>query len=432
VWRFLYRALWVLARGLAPALARGDGKLARAARGRLGAGSVLESWAGRDPSRPLVWFHAASVGEGRQAEAVLRILRTRRPRWQIAYTFSSSSAERFAAGLGADFSWYLPPDTRRDVGAALAALRPTALVFSATDVWPELVRAARERGVRLGMISAALSPASSRRGALARAFLGEAYAGLDLVGATDEADAERLVALGVRPAAIRVTGDSRHDSAASRAAATDRSSPTLTALGRSGAWILVAGSTWPADERQLLPAVAGARRVGASLRMVIAPHEPTAEHLAELERRLSSTSPTGRTVRLSALERGEVGDDWDACIVDRIGILADLYAIAAVAYVGGGFHRAGLHAVIEPAAHGVPVLFGARWRGSRDARLLIEAGAARDARDAVELEDAIAHWWRDETARAAAGAAARAVVDRGKGAAERSADLVIELLEKNL
>jgi 3-deoxy-D-manno-octulosonic-acid transferase len=154
------------------------------------------------------------------------------------------------------------------------------------------------------------------------------------------------------------------------------------------------------------------------------------EHLKELERGLAEHLSGARVTRLSSLERGDEADGWNVCVVDRLGILADLYAIAQVAFVGGGFHRAGLHAVIEPAAQGVPVLFGPRWRGSRDARLLIEAGAARAARNAVELEDAIAHWWRDETARASAGAAARAVVERGKGAAERSADLVMELVEE--
>jgi len=115
--------------------------------------------------------------------------------------------------------------------------------------------------------------------------------------------------------------------------------------------------------------------------------------------------------------------------VDRVGVLAELYAAATVAYVGGGFGRAGLHSVIEPAALGVPVIFGPRWQGSRDARLLKEAGAGRAVDGSAALSDALAAWLSNETARATAGAAARAVVERGRGAADRSVSLLLGLME---
>jgi 3-deoxy-D-manno-octulosonic-acid transferase len=439
---FFYRAAWTAARAAAPLLARGEGKLARGARGRLAAVRTLAGWAAlhRDTSRPLIWFHAASVGEGRQAEVVVRRLRTAHPEWQIAWTHSSASAERLAASLPVDVACYVPPDSVADVGAALGALRPSALVFSATDLWPELVRQAAARGVRLGVISATLAPTSSRRGPLARALLRDAYAALDAVGAIDEADARGLAALGVRAERIVVTGDTRHDAAVARALATDREAPALRALRRAAARapLLIAGSTWPADEQVLLPALA---RVRAShpLGVVIAPHEPTEEALEKLERLLGvrGQEAGGRVVRLSALETAEAtsphsplpAPDWDFCLVDRVGILADLYAAGSVAFVGGGFHGAGLHSVIEPAALGLPVLFGPEWRSSRDARLLQERGGGASVADGAALAAALERWLSDDAARAAASAAARAVVGAGLGAAERSAKLVENLLK---
>jgi 3-deoxy-D-manno-octulosonic-acid transferase len=101
-----------------------------------------------------------------------------------------------------------------------------------------------------------------------------------------------------------------------------------------------------------------------------------------------------------------------------------------VAYVGGGFHRHGLHSVIEPAALGVPVVFGPRWGMSRDARLLLDAGGGATAADARGLEAVLRDWLGNGTARATAGAAARAVVERGRGAAERSVGLLLGLLER--
>jgi 3-deoxy-D-manno-octulosonic-acid transferase len=425
----VYRALWLLARALAPLLARGRGKLAATVRGRSGGERAIVEWAAgrRDPARKLVWAHAASVGEGRQAEAILVRLKAARPDWQLLYTYASESARRFAATLPADFAGFLPLDTATETGRALDAARPSALAFVATDVWPELVRQATRRGVRLALLSANLSERSSRLSALARLVLARAYSSLDVVGAVDGADARRLSRLGARAV---VTGDTRHDAAYARAALVDRAAPHLAALTAPGPPVLVAGSTWPADERVLLPAL---ERVLAwqPVRLVIAPHEPAEPELAALERALARLWPRpGALRRLSHLERDSAGGDgWSACLVDRVGVLAELYAAAALAYVGGGFHRAGLHAVVEPAALGVPVVFGPKWQSSRDAGLLLEADAARSAADPISLSAALAAWLTNDAARAAAGAAARAVVERGLGAAERSARLLIELVE---
>ena len=446
---FLYRLAWALVRPLAAPLARGGGKHGAAVRGRRGAVRALAAWAAgaRDPARALVWFHAASVGEGRQAEAVLTRLRDARPTWQIAYTYSSPSAARWASGLPADVAGYVPFDTPGETAAALDALRPAALVFCATDVWPELVRQAAARHVALGLVSATLAPTSSRRGRAARWLLGAAYGALDRVGAIDDSDAAALVRMGVPAARLAVTGDTRHDAAHARLAARPSSvaARCLVALrgdGRDDRPIVVAGSTWPSDERVLMPALRAAQGAGARFRLVIAPHEPTRDHLAGLDGKLDYCMPPGmRRLRLSSLlaagngeplrpGTGPSGDGgWDAVVVDIVGVLAELYTTAACAFVGGGFHRSGLHSVIEPAAAGVPVLFGPRWRGSRDARLLLEAGGAVACGDRRALSAALTAWLVNETARASAALAARAVVERGLGAADRSLQLVLDLVE---
>ena len=435
MWTTLYRGLWTAARTVAPLAALRNGKTSRAVRGRLHGSSRMVSWAAhhRDTDRPLVWFHAASVGEGRQAEAVLVRLRAAKPGWQIIYTHSSPSAEKLAGSLPADFAGYLPADTVTDTGAALDAVRPNALVFSTTDLWPELVRQAAARRVALGLVSATLAEGSSRRGPLARRLMGEAWAALDQVGAIDEEDAGRMIALGVRPERMQVTGDARHDSAAARVRAIDPQLPALRVIREAAGPLplVLAGSTWPPDESILLPAL-GLVRSRHPLGAVIAPHEPDAAHLARLERQIVRYLPGSNVLRLSELERNPVaGLPCPVFLVDRVGVLADLYALARVAYVGGGHHRDGLHSVIEPAALGVPVLFGPRWRGSRDARLLLEADAAAVTRDEAALAAALELFVENDKAHAKAGTAARTVVDRGLGAARRSVELVIELVEMN-
>jgi len=297
-------------------------------------------------------MHAPSVGEGLQARPILELARSRRPDLQIAYTHFSPSAAAFARSLDVDFTDYLPFDTPGDARAALDALQPTALVFSKLDVWPMITREARDRDVRLGLVSATLARGSSRRSLGAGALLRDAYAALDVVGAIDEADADRLVQLGVRPQTITVTGDTRYDQVWARAQAVDRESPLLRRL--RGSAIIVAGSTWPSDEAVLLHAFEALRRAGIDARLVIAAHEPTKKHVAELLEWAGRAS-------LRADRLDDATSDTDIVVVDRVGVLGDLYALADVAFVGGGFHAAGLHSVLEPAAFGAPVLFGPRF-----------------------------------------------------------------------
>jgi 3-deoxy-D-manno-octulosonic-acid transferase len=115
-------------------------------------------------------------------------------------------------------------------------------------------------------------------------------------------------------------------------------------------------------------------------------------------------------------------------IVDRVGVLGDLYALASAAYVGGGFHAAGLHSVLEPAAFGVPVLFGPRFANSRDAGLLVDLGGGATEGTEAGLASRLRAWLTDDALRIQAGSAARALVEHGLGAAERSWRLVAGLI----
>ncbi|HEX6966953.1 MAG TPA: glycosyltransferase N-terminal domain-containing protein [Gemmatimonadaceae bacterium] len=421
--RFAYESAARAAHAAAHIAPRGDAKVLRALRARRGIRSRYTAWgaAARDPRRALLWMHAPSVGEGLQARPVLQRLRDVRHDVQIAYTFFSPSAESFAQSIGADFVDYLPFDTPAAARAALDALRPTALVFSKLDVWPSLAREASRRGVRLGLISATLAAGSGRRHPLAASLLRDAYARLDAVGAIDASDATRLVELGVHPETICITGDTRYDQVWARANGVDGDGPLLAPL-RSTRPTLVAGSTWPADDAVLLPAWLELRRAAPSARLIIAPHEPTAAHLEPIER--WGRAAALRVARLDAPDATTA----DVVIVDRVGVLGELYALADVAFVGGGFHAAGLHSVLEPAAFGAPVLFGPRCQASRDARLLIARGGGASVDSVDALRDRLRDWLGRDDARRSAGDAARALVQHGLGAADRSLALVERLL----
>lgn len=422
--RSAYAAVGSLAEATAAYAPRGDGKVRRSFNARRGVRERFARWgkALRDPSRPLFWFHAPSVGEGLQARPVLEALRARHPRAQLAYTYFSPSAQSFAASLNVDFHDILPFDTARAAQVVLEALRPSALIFSKLDIWPTLVDQATRGGIPVALVSATLAPGSSRMHRLAKLLLHDAYAALDAVGAISEDDAARLTALGCRASVVRVTGDTRFDQVVARAARADRASALLSPL-RSNRPTLVVGSSWPADEREIFPALAELHRSTPQLRTIVAAHEPTRAHLAPIEQWAATTGLRSATFGSTAAGTADV------VIVDRVGVLGELYALAHVAFVGGGFHAAGLHSVLEPAAYGVPVIFGPRHHASRDAGLLLAAGAAQAVTNPREIADVLLKWIEDPPARDAAGAAARRVVEENAGATARSVALVESLVE---
>ena len=387
--------------------------------------AALDRWrqwaaASRDPSRPLVWFHAPSVGEGLQAQAVLAVLRHRHPDWQLIATFFSPSAAALAARQPVDRADYLPYDTAPNADALLDAIRPTALVFTKLDLWPELATRAARRGVAVAIVAGTVSPASGRRHPIARWLARPGYRALGAAGAISPADAEGLALLGADPERIEVTGDPRFDSALERV----RRRQPVRAPGADRP-TLVAGSTWAPDERVLIAALVEVRRRHPEAGLILVPHEPTEAHLQALERRLER-------VGLGATRWSRRSADDTATpviIVDQVGMLADLYRHAAVAFVGGAFGTAGIHSVLEPAACGVPVVFGPRWQGSREAGLLLEARAGRalpEAPDqaATALAETWTEWLDHPAERTAAGQRALALVEGGTGAAERNAALV--------
>lgn len=421
-----YRLTLATAATLAPvAAAVTSGKVRASLRARRGVVQRIEAWARahRDPRRPLLWMHAPSVGEGLQARAVLDLLRPRHPEWQVVYTHFSPSAQAFANRLGVDFAEYLPWDTSTAAERVLAALRPSALVFTKLDVWPTLASSAAGRGVPVALVAGTVSPVSGRLRQPARAVLRPGYAALDAVGAIAGADADRLRLLGAHPDRIEVLGDPRFDSVLSVIESIPATDPLLRL--RHGPPLLVAGSTWPADEAVLLRAFHDVLRVHPGARLLVAPHEPAPRHLVGLR----AAAERARLPHPVTLDDAAPDDAF--ILVDRVGVLAALYGAGAVAFVGGGFGSAGLHSVLEPAGWGLPVAFGPRWHSSREAGLLLEAGGA----ESLDLPDPVRQlgaWWsrmlgeRDDRERM--GRAAAAVIDAGRGAAERQAAMIERLV----
>ena len=430
----LYRIVLRAFRALSPAMMKGGSKLARGLRGRRDAHERLAAAATALADRPVVWVHASSVGESLQARAVIDVLRGRMPGLQVVFTFFSPSAEAVRESFPADVSSCLPWDLPEVMGPVLDALQPSVIVFTQREVWPTLAEEAAARGVPTVLIAGTMPQGAGRLSGPGRILLGPAFRSLRTIAAVSKEDGDRFGLLDVRHDRVTVTGDPGIDGARDRVARADRGAPHMCVFGAghqpAGGPILVAGSTWPSDEAVLFPALARVRLMVLDLRVILAPHEPEGYDFAELGRKLAADGWTpallGEIEGSEATSGAEGGAD--AILVDRSGVLADLYTLASVAYVGGGFHRGGLHSVVEPAAVGVPVLIGPRYQGSVHATRLLAAGGGRAVADADSLAHVLQEWLEAPKKNEERGQLAMDYIENHRGAAEYTADLITQFV----
>jgi 3-deoxy-D-manno-octulosonic-acid transferase len=235
-----------------------------------------------------------------------------------------------------------------------------------------------------------------------------------------KADRKRYAALLGDDATVALTGDTRAEQVLRRfEAAAD--GEVAAVLSRWGEQRLILGSTWPPDEDVWIPAVETLLTHHPGLRVVLVPHEPSAERLAALEVRLDHRGIAHRRWSAFAAQ----ADEACRCVlVDRVGILAEIYRSGTVAHVGGGY-TTGVHSTLEPAAASLPVCFGPRIDNAEEALLMVrqEAGwVLYEAADAMMITDRLLN---DELARTRAGERARGVVIAQMGATDRSVAMIL-------
>lgn len=362
-------------------------------------------------------IHAASVGEFEQAKPIIEELRRRRGDGRTIVTvsfYSPSGYEQQKDYPGVDAVSYLPEDRAAEMDPFFARLDPDLLIVVRYDLWPGMISAARRRGLPVILIAAVLREDSTRFNPLLRSHFRNLYGGLRLVCAVAVEDAAQFHRL-VPELPVVVTGDSRYDRVAARAKQSVALPPPLAGLAERGD-VIVAGSTWPADEALLLEV---ARRPDTTL--VIVPHEPNPRALADLLRRFPGGYP------LSKLTETPIDLTGRPIIVDRTGILSALYRIGTLAYVGGGFGD-GVHSVLEPAAYSLPVFAAPRIERSADAVAMRTVGALRTTADAGELRRMIDELLGNREALKQRGELAARFVAERCGATARTVDAVMELL----
>lgn len=374
--------------------------------------------------RPVIWVHAASVGEVQSAAPLLENLLRDFCAFRLVVTTTTPTGSQRVLSLfsGRVSHVYAPWDLPGSVCRFLDRSRPRLLVLIETELWPNLIHHCHARGCRIVLANARLSQRSAagyaRVPGLARAMLTQ----LDVVACQFASDGERFLSLGLLPHKLQIIGSVKFD-ARPDAAARARVVALRERLGAASRHILLAASTHPGEEAHLLAALRALRDAGHACLLVLAPRHP--ERCADVH--ACCVRAGWKVVRYTSLIALDAPDD--ILLVDTVGDLPALFGAASLAFIGGSLVPHGGHNAVEAAVWGVPVVSGPHMENFAGvSALLVDAGAMIMLADARPLAATFGRLLTDEPRREAMGNAGRQVVARNSGAQEKLLELVARQL----
>ena len=376
-----------------------------------------------------IWIHAVSVGEALTARALAEDLKTRYPRLRLFLSTTTMAGQEVARRSlhHVDAVFYFPFDWAFIVRRTLGIVKPRVFIMMETEIWPNLLRTCRKRGVKTVVINGRISSRSYPRYRLIRPFFRRVLADVDRFCMQSEESARRLADLGADPARVTVTGSLKFDSL---------EVPSATAHGRPRERVLrffrispnrpviIAGSTIRGEEAAFLRAFARMKTTMPNALAIVAPRQ--AERFGEVER-------LSREAGFVTARRSELPIDAepraDVVVLDSLGELAQLYQVATAVFVGGSLVNQGGHNILEPAMFGKPIVFGPHMQNFQEiADAFITNGAAMQVQSERELDEALLTLVTDPVRRARLGAAARALVEANRGAKNKTLAVIADVL----
>jgi len=378
------------------------------------------------PAARTIWVHALSVGEVISAVPLVEALTAEGTQGDLVFTASTAQGLAVARKeLGSRVRWLsrMPFDAWWLVRSLVASLNPAVFVLVETDIWPALLYHLKEKGARIILVNGRVSPQTfklyQRFGRLASLLFGP----FDLCLVQSDLDRKRLVDAGVDPEKVKITGNIKFDRNQPRMSEAEilsqRNSLALDPWGG----VFVAGSTHAGEEVTILETFSLLRRDFPGLRLILAPRRiDQAGTILDRAQKMGFTS-----VRRTDLHPNRT--NYDVLILDTIGELARVYGVGTVAFVGGSLVPGGGHNLLEPAAHGCPVLFGPHtFNFTSMADALVRCGGGRRVGDGEALLEAVRNLLSSQEERGRMGRLARRFVEENRGALAR----VVSAIDKCL
>ena len=380
---------------------------------------------GKTFARGWLWVHAASVGEVKAAESLLRAVPDRFPGVGRLLTTTTVTGKELAEKIGlAECVRLAPADLPWCVDRLLDRWRPRAAILVETELWPNWIRGLDRRGVPAVVVNGRVSDRSFPWYLALRRFWAPLLARLDRVGAQSPGHADRFLRLGADPGRVVVTGNLKSD-----VPLPDRSrrGAVKSSFGFSPADVVWAcGSTHAGEEEILSDVLVRLRASSFPLKMILAPRH--VERALPVARMLAAK---GLSVRLRSLGGAVEEPAASVLVLDTLGELSEAYGAAAIAFVGGSLIPRGGQNPLEPARWGIPVLFGPHMENFREmAERFLSEGAAVQISDEACLEREAASLLKDTSRASVFGEAARRVAESQRGAVEMNLALLAETLAR--
>lgn len=372
----------------------------------------------------IIWIHAVSLGEVLAVAGLVGQMRRRFPHHRVVISTTTDTGQDLALKrFGGENVFYFPMDFAFSVRAYMRALKPELVVLAETEFWPCFLRIAHAGGARVAVVNARISDRSWPRYQRFRWALGRVLANVDLFLAQTEEDKARLAAIGADPRRAQVTGNLKFD-------LTLPAPPPIVetlrrALATEGAGpVLVCGSTVEDEEPPLLRAFENLLVSHPRAVMILAPRHPERfEGVAGLLQEIGISRHRRSLWQQEPLAGGVL-------LVDTIGELAALYALADVAFVGGSLVPRGGHNIIEPAQHGVAIVTGNHTENFRDIVGLFQSRDAVRIVSLAELPLVLMHLVDNDVERMALGRRAKETVLSQMGATLRTVEALQTLLSQ--
>ena len=380
------------------------------------------------PVNDVIWVHAVSVGEAEAIFPLVKKMQERYPNQQfVVTTMTATGSARVLAVLGDSvIHVYLPYDTPGAVKRFFEHFRPKLALIMETELWPNLFAVCHSRHIPLIIINARLSPKSVPSYQRLAIFIRPILAHVNLIAAQTELDAQRFIQIGANPERVKIIGNIKFDIPPME---------SLIAQGRQlkrelfkHRYVWIVASTHKHEEQYFIEVFRELKSIAPDILLMLVPRHP--ERFTEVKN-LCQNAGLSVVMRTALLQQARIVHE-DVYLADTLGELKMLYAAADLAFVGGSLVPVGGHNVLEPAAVGVPVMFGGYMTHFTEiADGLLEAEAAVQCQDQQALLDAFRHLYSDQDFRQRLIANASIVVNKNRGSSEIVLGLLHEYLASN-
>ncbi|HWR05912.1 3-deoxy-D-manno-octulosonic acid transferase [Sporomusa sp.] len=382
--------------------------------------------AGKD----VIWLHAASVGEIVAASPIVKEIRHELPGIPILVSVVTAAGHAMAKRIipEADGIIFFPLDLPFLSRAVITKIRPRVFLLVETELWPNFLKAARDLNIPVMMVNGRISEKSLGRYCYFRSVLKDMLNTIVKFCMQSTIDAQYITRLGADVERVVVTGNTKFDQSYTKLDAAEKAALYQAVGLRNPGSVIVAGSTHKGEEELLFAAFNQIVAEFPDTQFIVAPRDILrAGEIAELASRYKFTS-----VRRTKLAEGESLDltNINMIIIDTIGELGKIYGVADIVYIGGSLVPRGGHNILEPAAHGKPILIGPHMFNFKDTyALLSERGACVTVKDSASVAETILGLLKNPAEARRMGNEALTIIKENQGASRKSAVHLKEVLQ---